>query len=144
MRFLQIGYGTYCCKCASFLFSPAILSQDLRSAQLPGGGSANDNVTLNTLSREASIQLLGTGKSLTWDEFQTPDHDEFNSEENSPGGGKTALLPAATQQLLETSLFQNNTTSTAAAASLRDLLDKANLNWGNYLCSPIGMTDFFY
>ncbi len=91
------------------------------------------NLTLNTLSREASAQLFGTGKSLTWDEFQNT--DGLISEDNSPS--KTA--PTACGRLLETSLFQTTETSTAAAASLRDLLEKTNLNWDNYLCSPIGM-----
>ncbi len=52
---------------------------------------------------------------------------------------KAAVAAAA----LDVSLFQTETTSTAAAASLRDMLDKANLNWDNYLGSPIGMTSSF-
>ena len=110
--------------------------QDLRSAQLPGSSSGNNNLTLNTLSRECSAQLLGTGKSLAWDEFQNP--DDLNSEENSPA--KAATAAGVNGRLLDNSLFQTTTTSTAAAASLRDLLEKTNLNWeNNYFCSPIGM-----
>jgi hypothetical protein len=52
---------------------------------------------------------------------------------------KAAVAAAA----LDVSLFQTETTSTAAAASLRDMLDKANLNWDNYLGSPIGMNIYF-
>jgi hypothetical protein len=110
---------------------------------LPGssgdGGAASGtsgNLTLNTLSREASAHLFGTGKSLTWDEFQNPEDDGLLSAENSPS--KAAVAAAATA--LDVSLFQTETTSTAAAATLRDMLDKANLNWDNYLGSPIGMT----
>jgi hypothetical protein len=67
--------------------------QNLRSARLPGssgdgdGGAASGtsgNLTLNTLSREASAHLFGTGKSLTWDEFQNPEDDALLSAENSP------------------------------------------------------------
>jgi len=115
-------------------------TQDLKSARLPGCGDGgapsgtSGNLTLNTLSREASTHLLGTGKSLTWDEFQNPD-DVLLSTENSPS--KTAAAA------LNTSLFQTTAFSTAAAASLRDMLDKANLNWDNYLGSPIGMSRQF-
>ncbi len=103
-----------------------------------GSGGTSGNLTLNTLSREASAHLFGTGKSLTWDEFQNPEDDGLLSAENSPS--KAAVAAAA----LDVSLFQTETTSTAAAASLRDMLDKANLNWDNYLGSPIGMDISFY
>ena len=102
------------------------------------GGAASGtsgNLTLNTLSREASAHLFRTGKSLTWDEFQNPEDDGLLSVENSPSKAAAAAL--------DVSLFQTETTSTAAAASLRDLLDKANLNWDNYLGSPIGMNISF-
>jgi hypothetical protein len=76
--------------------------QNLRSARLPGssgdGGAASGtsgNLTLNTLSREASAHLFGTGKSLTWDEFQNPEDDGLLSAENSPskaGLEKTPFL----------------------------------------------------
>jgi hypothetical protein len=94
--------------------------------------SSSNNLTLNTLSKESSAQLLGTGKSLAWDEFQNP--DGLSSEESSPVKAAVTATAAA-----DNSLFQATGMSTATAASLRDLLEKTNLNWEtNYLCSPIG------
>jgi hypothetical protein len=106
--------------------------------------SSSNNLTLNTLSKESSAQLLGTGKSLAWDEFQNPDEGGLSSGESSPVKAAAMTATAAA----DSSLFQATGMSTATAASLRDLLEKTNLNWEtNYLCSPIGMKEnafFFY
>ena len=106
--------------------------KELHSAKLnhPSTGTRSSENTLNR--PETSLPLLGTAKSLTWEEFRNLEELNWSSTESSPRR-ETSFKTVS----LDNTYLQPCTST--AAASLQHLLQQANFNSQNfYFYSPVG------